>query len=286
MAIRIRGVEAGFESCSTAEAFPAGGGIAVSAIAEEAASWEVVPPTAGKAGIVRVPPAPAGIEPDEGSVRSAYRRLLSRCEADGIARLALPAIGRLSSFPLVASAKIWSQEVIRHARLPGPRLCTILLCEPDPARFRTVEKAAGGYIRHFLDVLCWGPMVTVDAVIEVAGGVVLIRRSNPPYGWALPGGFVDYGESLEAAAAREALEETGLAVAGLRQFRTYSDPDRDARFHTVSTVFVGKAGGKPRAADDAAEARVVPLGEIPSLRLAFDHGRILADWMAARGGKG
>jgi len=286
MFIRIRGIEVGFERNRAADVFHPDGAGPVSAFAEEAAAWEVLPPKAGMPGIVKVPAAQAGCEPDEGSVRFSYRRVLAQCEADGMDRLALPVIGGRSSFPYAASAKIWTQEAIRHARIAQPRLRTIVLAEPDPARFPVVEKVAGGYIRHFLDVLCWGPMPTVDIIIEAPGGIVLIRRSNPPYGWALPGGFVDYGESLETAAAREAREETGLEVAGLRQFHAYSDPDRDARFHTVSTVFVGKASAAPHAADDAAEARVVPLAEIPSLRLAFDHGRMLADWMAVRGGKG
>ena len=87
------------------------------------------------------------------------------------------------------------------------------------------------------------PVPTVDIIIEIEGKIVLIERKNPPYGWALPGGFVDYGESYEQAALREALEETGLEVSDLRQFHTYSDPSRDARQHTASTVFIGKAEG-------------------------------------------
>jgi ADP-ribose pyrophosphatase YjhB (NUDIX family) len=99
------------------------------------------------------------------------------------------------------------------------------------------------------------PRITVDIIIELDEGIVLIERKNPPHGWALPGGFVDYGESLEAAATREAKEETGLEVELLRQFHTYSDPGRDPRGHTVSTVFVARASGVPQAADDAQAAR-------------------------------
>jgi len=90
------------------------------------------------------------------------------------------------------------------------------------------------------------PLVTVDIIIEVGGGIVLIARKNPPHGWALPGGFVDYGESLETAAVREAKEETSLDVGLTEQFYTYSDPSRDARHHTVSTVFIAVAGNSSR----------------------------------------
>ncbi len=123
------------------------------------------------------------------------------------------------------------------------------------------------------------PLLTVDIIIELPGGkIVLIERKNPPHGWALPGGFVDYGESLENAAAREAREETSLVVYNLRQFRAYSDPDRDPRHHTVSVVFVAKADGEPVAGDDASNVAVFDLGHLPQ-NMAFDHGKILADYI-------
>lgn len=121
-----------------------------------------------------------------------------------------------------------------------------------------------------------GPAPTVDIIIEVEGGIVLIERKFPPPGWALPGGFVDYGESFEQAAVREALEETGLQVTLTRQFHTYSDPGRDPRRHTASTVFLATATGTPMGADDAARAEVFTKNNLPPL--AFDHARILADY--------
>jgi 8-oxo-dGTP diphosphatase len=122
------------------------------------------------------------------------------------------------------------------------------------------------------------PLVTVDAIIETAGGIVLIERKNPPPGWALPGGFVDVGESLATAARREAKEETSLDIELVEQLFAYSDPSRDARGHTVSVVFVARSSGQPRAADDAKNVRVYGLHELPPL--AFDHAQILADYRA------
>lgn len=122
------------------------------------------------------------------------------------------------------------------------------------------------------------PVPTVDIIIEVGAAVVLIKRKNPPHGWALPGGFVDYGESYETAAAREAEEETGLVVQNLQQFRTYSDPGRDPRQHTASTIFIAQADAEPVAGDDAAEAALFTEETLPDL--AFDHGKIVADYFS------
>ena len=127
------------------------------------------------------------------------------------------------------------------------------------------------------------PVPTVDIIIELNEGIVLIKRANPPYGWALPGGFVDYGETLEEAARREALEDTGLAVELICQLHTYSDPNRDPRQHTISTVFVARAKGVPKGGDDAREARIFSLEALPE-PLAFDHRQILEDYIAWRNG--
>src|SRR4051812_836038 len=122
------------------------------------------------------------------------------------------------------------------------------------------------------------PHATTDVIIETPGGIVLVRRRNPPPGWALPGGFVDYGESVPAAARREAKEETGLDVELLELLGVYSDPKRDPRgLSTISTVFIGRADGVPMGGDDAAEAKVFPLDALPR-DIAFDHPLIIADY--------
>ncbi len=125
------------------------------------------------------------------------------------------------------------------------------------------------------------PLPTVDIIIEIAGKIVLIKRKNPPLGWAIPGGFVDYGESVEAAARREAGEETGLDIEEIRQFHTYSDPDRDPRGHTISVVFVARARGKPQAMDDASDVGLFDQDTLPH-DLAFDHHQILEDYFGNR----
>ncbi len=130
------------------------------------------------------------------------------------------------------------------------------------------------------------PFPTVDIIIEMdlsggQPGIVLIKRKNPPYGWALPGGFVDYNESLEQAAKREAKEETSLDIQLVNQMFTYSDPERDPRFHTISTVYIARAKGTPEARDDAAEIGIFSRKDI-NFPLVFDHSKILEDYFLRR----
>ena len=125
------------------------------------------------------------------------------------------------------------------------------------------------------------PLLAVDIIIELIDrpekSIVLIERRNPPFGWALPGGFVDVGETLEQAAVREAREETCLEVKLKVLLGCYSNPQRDPRGHTVSPVYIAEARGVPQAADDAKNLRCVPVTDLPD-DLVFDHGLILSDY--------
>ena len=129
------------------------------------------------------------------------------------------------------------------------------------------------------------PAPTVDIIIELidrpSRPIILIERENPPYGWAIPGGFVDYGEAVETAAKREALEEVSLSVELIEQFYVYSDPKRDERKHTISIVFIATATGEPKAADDAKNLGIFQPWEIPN-NLCFDHDQIIKDYLRYR----
>lgn len=129
------------------------------------------------------------------------------------------------------------------------------------------------------------PVPTVDIIIELIDRphrpIILIERHNPPLGWAIPGGFVDYGEQVELAAKREALEETGLEVELIEQFLVYSDPERDRRKHTISIVFIATGKGEPKAGDDAKNLSIFEPWVVPN-NLCFDHDRILQDYWLYR----
>ena len=130
------------------------------------------------------------------------------------------------------------------------------------------------------------PFPTVDIIIETADGrIVLVYRHNEPVGWAIPGGFVDYGESLEDAARREALEETSLSVTDLKQMHCYSDPKRDPRQHTITTVFTARTAGIPEAGDDAAKVGLFTRDHLPE-PIVFDHKQILDDFFACKNNRG
>ncbi|QCS49232.1 NUDIX hydrolase [Picosynechococcus sp. PCC 11901] len=129
------------------------------------------------------------------------------------------------------------------------------------------------------------PAPTVDIIVELCDRphrpIILIERKREPFGWAIPGGFVDYGETVETAAKREALEEISIEVQLVEQLGVYSDPARDPRQHTISVVFIATATGDPKAADDAKTVGIFQPWEVPQ-NLCFDHGRILQDYWSYR----
>ncbi len=129
------------------------------------------------------------------------------------------------------------------------------------------------------------PALAADIIIELTDysgrPIVLIERAFPPYGWAIPGGFVDVGEMVEAAAVREAKEEVSLDVKLISLLGIYSDPSRDHRGHTVTACYVAEAAGKPMAADDAKSCKIFSMDDLPEL-LAFDHAQVLEDYLRFR----
>lgn len=219
----------------------------------------------------------------EKSVRNAFRAVFTRAKKDKMMKVLFPALGVKEGFSTIGVAKIVSQEILRFCRaFPGVLKEMVLVLE-DKKNFLLFEKHVYGYIRHVQEDLGCGPYPTVDMIIDYRGGIVVIERTNPPYGFALPGGFVDNGETLEHAAHRETKEETNLELENLKQFHTYSDPRRDPRFQTISTVFTAKGKGVLRSGDDAKGAQVIPADEILSHDFAFDHKDIIRDYLKSRG---
>jgi O-acetyl-ADP-ribose deacetylase (regulator of RNase III)/ADP-ribose pyrophosphatase YjhB (NUDIX family) len=218
---------------------------------------------------------------DEIKIRSSCASALREAERLKLRSIAFPALGcGVGGFPLLASAKIMAQEVFRHLReSPSISLKEIVFCLYDKEAFDIFNKGVISYLEYITHKLQNGPFTTVDAIIEIDGGIVVIQRSNPPFGFALPGGFVDYGESLEDAVAREAKEETDLDLIEPKQFHTYSDPKRDPRFHTIGTVFIAEAKGEPKAGDDAAALKIIKLSEVKNMDFAFDHKKIIEDYI-------
>ncbi|MFH1414439.1 MAG: macro domain-containing protein [Candidatus Omnitrophota bacterium] len=225
----------------------------------------------GKAGILQT---------DELKIRNSCRSSLRIAEDLKINSIAFPALGcGVGGFPLLAAAKIISQEILKHLRQKKTELKEIIICLYNQEAFEVFNRGVISYINYMTEKLQSGPFTTVDAIIEIDNGIVLVQRSNPPFGWALPGGFVDYGESLEDAVTRETKEETNLEITELKQFHTYSDPRRDPRFHTIGTVFITKVKGQPKAGDDAASLKIAKISELGKLEFAFDHKQIINDYL-------
>ena len=219
----------------------------------------------------------------ETSLRKAFRDIFQTAKKLKHPKAIFPVLGIEEGFPSIGVAKILSQEILRYCRsFPGV-LKEIVLVIKDRETVRLFEEQVYGYLRHVQEDLSCGPYVVVDMLIELKDGLVLIERTNPPFGYALPGGFVDHGESVEAAARREAKEETHLDLENLRQFHTYSDPRRDPRFHTISTAFIAKGKGKPKFGDDAKGLKVIPYKDLLKYAYAFDHKDIIRDYLRQRG---
>ncbi len=225
-------------------------------------------------------------ETNQEYIRKAIRSSLNLAFKKKLKSIAIPALGcGTGKFPYKDAAKIMAEEVARHVlENPETSLRDVLFVLKDNDAYQVFKEIVPehiGYINRKIGVY---PIPTVDIIINVKTkskkGIVLVERENPPYGWALPGGFVEYNESLEQTAIREAKEETGLDIKNLKQFHTYSEPGRDPRFHTITTVFTAEANKLPKASSDAKRVVIAPKEEILSNKypLVFDHKKILQDY--------
>ena len=218
------------------------------------------------------------IEQREMSVRELCRDILNQASFKKYKVIVfLPIL--LDNFPVLGLTRIVTQEIHRFLKRNKTAIEKIIIACEDKKLFDVFEKEVFGYLNHLLKDLAGEPYCTVDVIIELLDGIVIIERSNPPFGWALPGGFVDPDESLEIAVRREAMEETNLELKDLRQFHTYSEPNRDPRFHTIDTVFVAKGVGTPKSGDDAKNLKVVPYDKLLDGSYAFDHKKILEEYL-------
>ncbi len=220
-------------------------------------------------------------------IRLATRNSLFVAEEKDVTSIAFPALGcGVGGFPYEEAAKIMAEEVAKYiVEHDETKIRKIIFVLFDKSGFEIFNKIVPEHIGYIQRKIGHYPIPTVDIIIKVKigknkEGIVLIERKNPPYGWALPGGFVEYNESLETTAIREAEEETGLKVKNLRQFKSYSEPGRDPRFHTISTVFIAEAEGSAKASSDAKNVIVATKEEILSdkYKLVFDHKKILQDY--------
>ena len=189
---------------------------------------------------------------------------------------------RYPEFPVVGAAKIVAQEIWKILKQDQHEFQTIRINVASPDDLECYKKTCEGYLKHIQTGLGEEPYSTVDIIIELPEGIVLIERSNPPYGWALPGGFIDAGEDTETAAVREAKEETNLDLKHVREFGVYDKPGRDPRFLTRSTVFIAQGQGQAQFGDDAKGLKIIPYDQLTRLKFAFDHNQIISDYLAQK----
>ncbi len=220
---------------------------------------------------------------NEEIIRKATYSALRCAQENNISSIAFCALGcGVGGFGYEWASKIMAQEVFRYIRdTEKPSLKRVVFVLNSDKPFKIFEKNVIDYLTYINNKINEGPFLTVDGIIEYERGIVLIERSNPPLGWALPGGFVDCGESVEAAVVREVKEETSLDFVDYKEFKVCSAPDRDPRFHTVSVVFTGKGQGKMQAASDAKAAKVFKLDSLPE-KIAFDHWEIIQEYIKSK----
>ncbi|NQT28387.1 MAG: macro domain-containing protein [Candidatus Omnitrophica bacterium] len=220
---------------------------------------------------------------DEEIIRKATHSSLICAQENKISSIAFCALGcGVGRFSLQAASKIMAQEVFRYLwQIKEPILKKIIFVLNSDKAFGVFQKNVINYLEYISGKISAGPFLTVDGIIEYGQGIVMIERSNPPLGWALPGGFVDYGESVEEAVAREIKEETSLDFLNFKQFKVYSRPDRDPRFHTASVVFIGEGKGSLKADSDAKGVGVFKLDSLPE-KIAFDHRKVIEDYIQSR----
>jgi len=220
---------------------------------------------------------------DEAGMRDYCAKALKAADQKKARSIAFPAPAcDAGELPLKAGAKIMAQQVWKHLREEKSALKEIIFCMRDRDSYEVFEKNVNGYLQYMFTKQQAGPFVAVDAIIDISGGIVIIERSNPPFGWALPGGFVDNYESIEDAVRREMKEETDLELLELKQFHVYSKPGRDPRFHTIGIVFTAKGKGIPKAGDDAAGLQVINLEDVDKINFAFDHKQVIKDYIEYR----
>ncbi len=220
---------------------------------------------------------------DEEIIRRATYSTLGCAQESKIQSIAFCALGcGVGGFSYEAAAKIMAQEVFRYTRETAePSLNEIIFVLNSKKPFEIFQKNVIDYLRYMTKKVSQGPFLTVDGIVEYRGGIVMIERSNPPLGWAIPGGFVDYGETIEQAVVREIREETGLDFLDFRQFKICSQPNRDPRFHTVTVIFSGRGQGVLKADSDAKKAQVFKAGQLPE-KIAFDHRKIIEDYTQSK----
>ncbi|MBU2473988.1 MAG: macro domain-containing protein [Candidatus Omnitrophica bacterium] len=220
---------------------------------------------------------------DEEIIRKATYSALLCAQANKIESIAFCALGcGVGGFSYEAVSKIMAQEIFRYMQeVKEKTLKKISFVLNAKKPFDIFNKNVVDYLNYMSKKMSQGPFLTVDGIVQYQGGVVMIERSNPPLGWALPGGFVDYGESVEEAIIREIKEETSLDFIDIRQFKVYSKSNRDPRFHTVSVVFTGKGQGRLKAQSDAKGAKVFKPGDLPG-KIAFDHKKVIEDYSQSK----